>query len=398
MIEHKRNKHYSCTLIKALGITALAFALSFMFMAPFTASTAAFFSTPEKNDFTITDFYNIVADSRAVSHLDDNVVIVNIDNSGRPDIADILQIVSLAGARAVGLDVMFEDPREGDEVLLDAIRVSPNLIMPVSMRLADRPGLFRLDNTQTYFAPEHYADSLHLAVDYAASSMPSKYEGTMIREMQVFFPLASGDTILSVPAALVQMADPDAYRTLRARGNMLEYINFHSRRFTVLEPESLLDNADMLTGRIVLIGAIHELGDLHPTPVNSAMPGVLIHAHCIATALDGAYMRALPKWCNVLIGFLLCFIVVLTHVSLNNGAKALVLRLLQVALLWIIVQIGYWLFISHSIIVDFSYALLMLAFGLFASDIWVGVTVLAQKTRERYHAQKIKHINTPTEV
>ncbi|MDE6267206.1 MAG: CHASE2 domain-containing protein [Muribaculaceae bacterium] len=392
MSEGSKKKNYVRCLGKTLGITALAFILSYLFMAPFSVSTAAFFSTPEKNDFTITDFYNIVADSRAVSHLDDHVVVINIDNSDRQEIADILQIVSLCGPKAIGLDVMFDDRRDGDEVLHDAFRACPGLVMPLSMRPENDPMLFHI-NSSSYFYPDGEADTLKLGVEYAAASMPSKYEGSMVREMQTFFPTISGDTVISFPAALVRLADEEAYNRLRARGNRLEYVNFHSRRFAILEPESLMENADTISGRVVLIGAIHELGDLHPTPVNSAMPGVLIHAHSIATVMDGAYMERLPQWMNVMIGFLLCFIVVFTHVTFRSGALGLLLRLIQLGLLWVTVQVGYWFFIYHNLIIDFSYALVMLAFGLFACDIWNGVYTIIKNLIEKYR-QKNEKSNT----
>lgn len=384
MSDIRAKKSFLGPLGKALGITALAFVLSFLFLSPFSASTAAFFSTPEKNDFTITDFYNIVADSRAVSHLDDNVVIINIDNSDRAEIADILQIVSLCGPKAVGLDVMFGDEREGDSTLIEAIRRTPDLVLPLSMRPGSDPSRFNFSEGSYFMASKDGRDSLGLGVKYAAASMPSKYEGSMVREMQVYFPTTEGDTVLSFPAVIAETVNPGAYKLLRERGKMLEYVNFHSRRFATIEPETLLENADTLTGRIVLIGALHELGDLHPTPVNSAMPGVLIHAHSLATVLDNAYMETLPRWCNMLIGFMLCFMVVYTHVTISNGAKGLILRLLQVALLWVIVQLGYWFFITRSLIIDFSYALLMLAFGLFACDIWNGFATIFKNLYERY--------------
>lgn len=367
---------------KALGITALAFLLSYLFMSPFSASTAAFFSTPEKNDFTITDFYNIVADSRAVSYLDTNIVIVNIDKSDRNDIAEMLDILSLCGPKAIGIDAMFEEHREGDEVLMDALSGSSSLVLPVGLRPTTTPDSFGV-KLSSFFYPPLSPDSLKLENPiYAATSMPSKFAGSMVREMRPFFIVKEGDTVLSFPTALAQIFDPESYEELRKRNHKLEPISFHSRRFMIIEPEELIEYADSLTGKIVLLGAIHEIDDLHPTPVNASMPGVMIHAHSTATILNRAYMTTLPKWVNILIGFLICFSIVFTHIKLNPGIKGLIIRLLQVALLWIVVQLGYWLFIAHDILIDFSYALLMLAFGLFACDIWNGVQTIIKNIIE----------------
>lgn len=367
------------TLGKALGITALAFLLSYVFMSPLSASTSAFFSTPEKNDFTITDFYNVVADSRAVSYLDTNIVIVNVDKSDRNDIAEMLEIISLCSPKAIGVDVMFKDPREGDEFLLEALNGCSALVLPVGLRPTNSADSFNVEICSFFYAPDSPDSPKVEPAIYAATSMPSKYAGSMVREMRPFFVVSSGDTILSFPTALARLADPECYEELRNRRHKLEPICFHSRRFMVIEPEELMTYADSLSGKIVILGALNEIGDLHPTPVNASMPGVLIHAHSAATILDRAYMTTLPKWVNILIGFVICFSIVLAHIKLNSGISGLVIRLLQVAFLWIVVQLGYWLFITHNILIDFSYALLMLAFGLFACDIWNGVHTIIKK-------------------
>lgn len=362
---------WTTRLIKACGVTLLAFLLSLTLMAPFSTSVSAIFSTPEKNDFTITDFYNIVADSRAVSHLDDNVVIVNIDRSDRNEISEILSVATLAGARAIGLDVMFEDEREGDEPLIQAISDCPVIVQPLALQPVESPDTFAVRAASYFYTVPGDGHS-----SYAAASMPSRYAHSMVREMRVSFTGSDGSDIPSFAVALAEATDPAAVEKLKSRHNDLEMINYHSRRFRIFEPEELIDNAEELTGRIVLIGALHEQGDLHQTPVDSSMPGVMIHAHALATILDGAYMNAVPKSVNMLIGCLLCFIIVLTHLSLSVGIKGLIIRIMQIVFVWLAVQTGYWFFISHSVIIDFSYSLLMLAFGIFACDIWNGMMTI----------------------
>lgn len=384
-----RDRQLLGRLGKALGITLLAFLLSFLFVAPFASATSSFFATPEKNDFTVTDLYSMVADRRAVSRLNDKVVIVNIDTCGRDDIADILQMATLAGAAGVGLDVVFEEEREGDAYLLEALRRSPRLVIPVSVvtDTAASDSRFRLD-AHSYFTTGTLTDTLGGDITHGASNLPAKYDGGVVREMQTCFPLADGDTILSFAVELARLTAPEAYGRLRARGNTLEKITYHSRRFARLEPSEVMENPDTLTGRIVLIGALTERADLHPTPSDVAMPGVLIHAHSLATILDDEYMSALPEWADILIGFAVCFLVVFTHVSITSGVKGLVLRILQLVLLWLIIQAGYWAFATKDLLVDVSYALLMLAFGLFACDIWNGFAEIIKYIRKRHSRRR----------
>lgn len=43
-------------------------------------------------------------------------------------------------------------------------------------------------------------------------------------------------------------------------------------------------------------------------------------------------------------------------------------------MLYLMIRLGYWLFVDNRTIVDFSYSMLMLAFGFFAFDLWSGLT------------------------
>lgn len=371
---HKKVSSAIWRMVMACVITALAFLLSSMMLSPLLASTSAFFSVPERNDFTITDFYNLVADSRAVSRLDDNIVIVNIDESDRNEIADIISVATLAGAKAVLLDVMFDEPREGDEPLLKAISECPVIIQPMALnKKAESVDTFTVAATSFF-----YQSGIDSTTIYAAASMPSKFHKSVVREMQTYFPMETGERIPSMAAAVAHAVDPRAARALDERDNEIETINFHSRRFRVIQPDELIDKADLLRDRIVMVGALNEPSDLHPTPVSISMSGVMIHAHSLATILDQAYMTPIPRGYNIVIAFVLCLIIVSVNLFLISGVKGLLLRILQVLFVWLSVQLGYWLFVSHNVVVDFSYALLMLTFGLFACDVWNGMVEIGK--------------------
>ena len=120
-------------ILKTLGITFLAFGLSFVLMQPFSFSAASLLSSADGNDFTINDFYNKVADSRHVTTLDSNIVIVDIAACDREGIAEIIETVSLCSPRTVGLDVVFAEPKEHDSRLIEAIKNCPNLVLAVSV-------------------------------------------------------------------------------------------------------------------------------------------------------------------------------------------------------------------------------------------------------------------------
>ena len=172
--------------------------------------------------------------------------------------------------------------------------------------------------------------------------------------------------------AIAATASPDALESLRRRGNAIETINSPSRSFRIFTPEEIAGNAHFIAGRIILLGDTDDLADMHATPVTSTMSGVLIHAYSLATIIHDNYLDSFTRAENIALAFALCLIVVLTSVTLPIGIKGLVMRLMQVFLLYFVVRLGYSLFLEHNLVIDFSYALLMLALGVLACDLWLG--------------------------
>lgn len=364
------------TLLKALGITMLAFLLSTVLIRPFSFSAAAFLSNPEKSDFAITDFYSIVADARPVRTIDDNIAIINLSGLDREGIASVLDLMPLLQPAAVGLDVAFVEPHDDDSHLLEAIAACPNLVMPVSLTHNSASGNFSIKEIS------FFADSTASSVPLGATNLPSRYAKSTIREFQTYFPVAGdgtsrlGDSIPSFVVAVASVARPSMIPDLIRRGNRLEMINYPSRSFRVFTPEEIADNAHLLAGKILLLGDNDDLTDMHATPVTSTMSGVMIHAHSLATIVNQQYLNPFSKGQNWALAFGLCFIIVLTSLMLPVTVKGLVMRVMQILLLYLVVRLGYSLFLDYNLVIDFSYALLMLAFGLFACDIWIGVNTI----------------------
>lgn len=361
--------------LKAAGITALSFVLSMFLIAPLSFSASSLISAPDRNDFNITDFYAMVADRRPVRQLSDEIVIVNIDTCDRADIAGILETVALLEPRAVGLDVVFGEPREGDDRLIAAARECPNLVVGNTVTPAGER--FSIDSG-TWF-PDSVGDTSTVGI----VNIPARYAYSNIREFTTGFPLESGDTLPGFVTAVAAVADPAAARELAARGNSLEAINYPSHEFTVVEPDEIPSRADEMAGRIILIGAVTDPSDLHATPVNGRMCGIEIHARALQTILDRAWLDSLPQTANWAIALGLCFLVVLLSGIINPGYKGVVMRLIQVAILYLIIRIGYWFYIDRGIVVDCSYTLLALTFGLFAADIWNGTYYIIGRIGDR---------------
>lgn len=147
--------------LKATVITVLAFSLSLVLMQPFSLSIATLISSNDRHDFNITDFYNIIADGRAVRTLDRDIVIVDIKDATREDVAVVLDFLPALEPRAVGLDVMFDVPRDNDSLLLSAVANMPEMVMIVDVEGDSERGAETFHMAQTSFSTIAwaYADS-----------------------------------------------------------------------------------------------------------------------------------------------------------------------------------------------------------------------------------------------
>lgn len=377
----KTKANYNKKLIlKTLGITLLAFILSMALEAPFSASTSSIFSGPEKHDFTITDIYAQIANDRPVRKLEDRVVIVDIGIKGREEIAEVLEVLSLCGAKAVGLDVNFEEPTEDDTRLLNAISSVENIVLPLGVRASGDK--FEIDD-RPFFYEEISGPK------YGVVNIPTATRKSSVREYAVGFPVGN-DTLPSFVTAIAGLAAPDALAELHARGNNLETTAYHSKEFRVYPADDVTAHAEEFTDKIVLVGAMSDAGDMHPTPINSYEPGIMIHAAGITTLLDREWYVSLPRYTDYLIAIIICFLIVFARIGIRNDTKGLVVRILQVILAYAAVRLGYSLFIDRHIVCNFSTTLLMIAFGIFAVDIWNGFEVLLTKLYKRIKQRKNK--------
>ncbi len=364
-----------------MGITILAFALSVALAAPFSASTSAIFSSPEKNDFTLSDIYAQIANDRAVRKLDDRIAILDIGHGGREEIAEMLEILTLCGPSAIGLDVNFEEARENDNRLLNAISNAPELVLPL--------GVTAIGNSFKISDKPFFYDSIKNP-SYGVINLTTLSGKGNIREFTVNFPMANGEESPSFVTALLGKIAPDIKDELLRRGRRNEISAYHSREYNIYDLNDLLEAPEKFTDKVVLIGALDDASDMHATPINSYMPGVMIHAHALSTALDRDWYISLPKWADYLIAFVLCFLIILATVGIRNGIRGLLVRILQVILAYAAVRIVYSLFIDNHVICNFSTTLLMIAFGLFAVDIWNGIASLINLTSRQIKSLKNK--------
>lgn len=328
-------------------IVALAYVFS-RFVAYDLGSLSYFAPAEKANDYETVDFYQTVANSRPQREYFEGMVLVPVDSLSRAEIAEVISAIAFCEPAVTGLDMVFDYPQPGvDDELRDAIAALPLAVVP---------------DTAAYI----YADVAGLRqgiVDLDAESRISivrsyKTPGTMAGELAAV--VASG----ALPAA-----------------GLLEFGTYD---FEVVLPEEILESEDLLRGAIVLVGTLKDENDMHPTPVSTDTPGMLIHATAIASMLTDRPVRTSPEWFNWLLAIALCAVFVYFNLLLKQREGGeLMMRAIQLAMLVMIIAVGSLVYLRMRLNIDFTRPLLMVGTAALAVDICCGVAVLL----------KNKHIN-----
>ena len=203
----------------------------------------------------------------------------------RAFLARLLRFLDDAGARAIGLDILFDQPTEAakDETLCTVLA---GMRAPVFAAWADE------DDGLTRPQVAFMTDYLKGIARGHASLRPDPDDGTVRRIHP--WTASGGVRVPSLPAAIAAALGafvPDqpvalAYR-MAPDGARPPF-----RVFPAHLAEKL--PKPWFAGKVVLIGAVLPLIDRHPTPLSQGfgeggqeIPGVMIHAHALAQFLDG---------------------------------------------------------------------------------------------------------------
>ena len=364
---YKGKKHRSQVFLRALLATIMGVGLSTCLVQPLSMTISAMFSSPEKRDFQLPDLFAQIANNRPVRQLDPRVVVVNIARANRQEIAEGLSILALCGPKTVGVDINFAEPSGDDDLLLEAISNLPNPILPIGVSPTKTDGRFLVEEK-----PFFYNELPDLK--YGVVNLPSQEKGT-VREFAINFPTDYGN-LPSFVAAIAEDFNPGSIEFLNSKNSETGITSYHSREYKIVDIDNIEEHAEEFTDKIVLVGAMEDAGDMHATPIESHVAGVMIHAAAISTILDGLWTERVPKFFDYILAGLLCLSIMILVYAINPAFKGIVLRFVQALLAFLAVRIGYELFIEHNLIFDLSYTLSIIAFGLFAADIWNSIEAM----------------------
>ena len=259
-----------------------------------------------------------------------NVILVNSGRSDRRIMARLLNHISAAEPKVIGVDILFDGRKgaEEDSLLQASIKNAGNLVLGAALvNFIDSLDLFEaLSRCDTFFS--NYADLGY--VNFPANDT---------RTIRYFSPeerTFEGEQ-LAFATQIAKIYDQESYERLKARDHKLEQINYigdtlsfaHFYDLNEFFSYTTEDLKPVLKDKIILVGYFGEEGlndimlDKFFTPLNRRyagrstpdMYGLFIHANIISMLINEDYIYVVPKWISILLGILFCYVNVIIMAS-----------------------------------------------------------------------------------
>jgi CHASE2 domain-containing sensor protein len=249
--------------------------------------------------------------------LESHITIVNIRDADREKLAWIIEKTAEQQPRVMGLDVLFDAPRDpyADSLFAAVAARHPNLILASRLDWSDNKDPYKENYFSSTGRSEGYANML-------ADSIAT------IRLWAPFFENEKepkGQPFKSFAAAILEKYDTKAYQRLVKRHNKVETINYTRRqeRYIVVDGDSVLAGLaepSSLKNKIVLLGYCgvgpNDIEDKKFTPMNEKyygksnpdMYGVVVHANMLSMAIENNYIRKMPAWFSWILAIIIGWI------------------------------------------------------------------------------------------
>jgi class 3 adenylate cyclase/CHASE2 domain-containing sensor protein len=307
-----RGRHFS-SLLLLFGVAAIAAILSVLAVGDIVVFTNV--------DNFIQDWEFAFAAHEQPS--DDRVRIVAIDEAtlshlpyrspiDRGMLAELLTRLDSVHPRAIGIDVLFDQPTEPakDAALEHVIRTIKTPLIIAYTEEADNVTPAQLAYLRAYVP----------ARDRATPDLPKDSYG-IVRTVHPGIRMADGKYILSFERRLAEeYGVKTAGRTIPIiwkkpqAGQTYNYFETNVQTVNAYQPvvfTAALGPA-LFKDRIVLVGSDLTLTDRHRTPLATmsaagVMPGMFVHAYGLSTLLDGAVSPVAGWKTNLLIALVLAF-------------------------------------------------------------------------------------------
>ncbi len=286
------------------------------------------------NDFDTSDI--VFSRLREEQKADTNIVIVNIGNLDRREIAKELTIVNSYKPKVIGIDAFFWKRKNlrVDSLLAKAIAGSKNIVLVSKLGIYDK----EINSYDTVFNSVNYIEG-KASTGYA--NLPGNGVDNSIT-VRDFKPDVRYKNLLydAFSVKIAQLYDKGDTKYLLRRSNKTEIINYRGNedKFYFLntgEVDNPKINLNFLKGKIVLFGFAGTgmgpkmLEDIFYTPLNKKyvgktipdMYGIFIHANIISMIIHKNYINSMPVWLNLILAVLICYfnVIIIKFIKIKYG-------------------------------------------------------------------------------
>jgi len=311
------------------------------------------------SDVELTDY--VFSNIREDPDVDQNIVVVNIGNLSRRQIAQELQIISRYRPKVIGIDSFFDcatglrdtvncpalSDVMGNLMLSEAIREAGNVVLVSSVIQKDSTlGPYNFDSlrrSDPAFLDYAYRDG------YANLDTDAAFQDD-VKTCRSFNPqlnvMSAPQYAFSVNVAMVY--DSVKTRKFLSRGNESEVINYRGNVFDIFATTNYpqvfytLDVDDvfsenfvpeMIKGKIVIFGFLGQFlgdpswADKFYTPLNKKLAGkanpdmfgAVVHANIVSMILNEDYVDEMKGWQEATMAFIICLLNVALFSLINSN-------------------------------------------------------------------------------
>lgn len=348
--------NFKTAIIDYIGICLIVFLLGYILV--FASLNISIFNPLKQalDDFKMTDLYFELMQSGKDKELNNDIVLVDVTRlTNRDAIAKAINDVNSCSPKVLMIDLIFErpshDPTE-DTLLISAIDAGKEREI-LSAKLTNyNPNTKSFANlTKSFF--HDFTD-----VKWAYSNVDQSRPGGCIRQYSLSQKL--NDSISYSMAYTAACAYKDIQPEIM---DVSQRLIVYDDTLLTIPSDKVLENKNLLKGKLVILGTLEEEADMHITPIGK-LSGVKILAYSAITFMNHKEIRSMGKFTSLLTAFFIClFCAWVGHKIRKRYTEfsSYILKFFYFVLAAVLVWIAFLSFVHFDYDVDLLYPLLGLA-------------------------------------
>lgn len=350
-------------------------------------------------DFSFTDIYYEIKSETGSEDLSTLITIVDLTKlTNRSDIAQTLIDIESCDPKVIGLDCCFDNVGENfaaNDSLIEVAETYDNIVYALKY-------LNYANDSIGYTLAIHSFFSELVDITEGTVNMPRKQYDSMKRKA----PLAEKYNGKLHPSLISKVSDIYMGKQTKHDEVVDLAINFSPTRFTVLNPDEVKKNPDLIRDRIVLFGCMFEDSDWHWTPIGK-IPGVELLAYGIQTIIYNKDVRTIKGILLILLSFIIVLIVQLVqsyYLNRTSDSKYLfvkfvvgspyVLGIITFLITALFIGVSFIAFMMYNVSLNLGWAMSVIAFLGTSRKMYDAIKdyILALKEK-RKHRQQVTNEN-----